>query len=135
MLLRVLTAQFFTMIVWLRPHQAIPLPGFEIIFVAESGFEESGSIALTCRDSWTADELNVHNVNFWLNRTLENNTDLRERRDIGIKEVGCCSIKFNLLRNLEGRYSCGKMYDNGYVEESAPLKLICKCNQHICFSI
>ena len=97
---------------------------FELTFETDTK-PESGSIILTCRDSWTADELNVDEVSFWVNRS-SNATDLRERRDIVTEVIGCCSIKYSLLPNLEGNYTCGKVDDDENVTESKPLTLICK---------
>ena len=100
---------------------------FELIFETDTK-PESGSIILTCRDSWTANELRVDEVSSWMNRssTSNNATDLRERKDLVTEVVGCCSIKYTLLPNLEGNYTCGKVDDDENVQESQPLTLICK---------
>ena len=104
---------------------------YELIYETTTTTEEDGSVILTCRDGVSADELNVQNVSFWLNRSSENNQDLRERKDLGIIEVtGCCSIKFNLSQSLEGYYTCGRLTKQG-VQESPPKTLICKSSMKV----
>ena len=117
----------FILMLWLH-SEAIPFPlsPYELIFKTESDTKESGSITLTCRDGSTADELNVNDITFWLNSSSESGMDLSQREDINITEVGCCSIKFSLLRNLEGYYTCGKLDESENITESQPLTLICK---------
>ena len=103
---------------------SLPLSHYGLIFKVDSDTEESGSVTLTCRDGWTADELNVNDVSFWLNRSSESGVDLK---DINITSVvGCCSIKISLLRHLEGDYTCGKLDERDNITESQPLRLICK---------
>ena len=88
---------------------------------------ENESVILTCRDHETADKLNIQSVTFWLNRSSEYNQDLREREDFGtVEAISCCSIKFSLIPNLEGYYTCGKYSRNGGVQESFPQTLTCK---------
>ena len=117
---------------------AVPYPSpYKLIFETDAE-PESGLIILTCRNSWTADELNVDEVSFWVNRSSNSSnvteTDLRERTDLGFnitESIGCCSIKYSLLPNREGYYTCGKVDNDDnqtvHVQESQPLTLICKC--------
>lgn len=62
---------------------------------------------MICRSDATAEKLPLIEVKFWLNGTA-NSTSLQERTDINVLEVDKYSIKFNLTRNLEGFYTCGK---------------------------
>ena len=99
---------------------------YELVYQTTTTTTEDGSVIFKCRNRETADELNVRNVSFWLNRSSEYNQDLRERKDFAtIEVIGCCSIKFNLSQSLEGYYTCGRSSEDG-VQESLPLTLICK---------
>ena len=102
----------------------IPIQQYQLIFAADSGSE---LVTLTCRDSWTANELNVQEVCFWVNRSSESTQDLRKRTDVGHTQVvGCCNIKLKVQRNLEGNYTCGNVNDEEIIQESPPLILLCK---------
>ena len=104
-------------------------PPYELIFESRGRMAElTGEIILSCRSSLTAEKISVHSVKFWLNVSSSEN-DLREREDIGpIEVVGCCSLRFNLTRNLEGDYSCGEFGENGIRLESHSVTLICEYN-------
>ena len=119
----------FVLMLWVhseaKPIKDFPLSLYELIFKAESDTEKSGSVTLTCRDGRTADELNISDITFWLNSSSESGMDLSQREDINITEVGCCSIKFSLLRNLEGYYTCGTLDEWDNITDSQPLTLIC----------
>ena len=69
--------------------------------------------------------LNVTNVIFRENST---DTDLRERGDVTVIETDDqLGIMFNLTRNLEGYYTCGRRIDSNCVPHgSQPKPLICK---------
>ena len=103
---------------------------YQLVFQTDSITSRSGSVKLKCRNYITLEEINVQQVKFWLNSTSSNAQDLREREDFGSVEViGCCRIKFNLTRNLEGFYSCGKKTndsDGAKLLKSHSLELICK---------
>ena len=105
---------------------------YELIFMTDSTTETSGSITLRCRDQY-AEDLEISQVIFWLNRTTACDSDLRERADVRVIEVDNYNIKFNLTRNLDGHFSCGKLVtqDNRIsVQESDPKTLICKFCGH-----
>ena len=100
---------------------------YQLRFQTDSTTYQSGSVTLECRNSITLEELNVQQVKFWLNATSSNAQDLREREDFGgVEVIGCCSIKFNLTRDLEGFYTCGEISDDGALIESPSLELVCK---------
>ena len=103
-------------------------PPYELIFSIESDgtTELTGSICLMCRDADTAEELPVDGVLFFLNRSSSSDPSIRERGDIRVVVVGCCRVRFNLTRRLEGNYTCGKRVDVANVRESLPLTLACK---------
>ena len=106
---------------------ALPAAQYELTFQTDSTTDQSGSVTLKCRNGITLEDLNVQQVKFWLNATSSNAQDLREREDFGdVEVVGCCSIKFNLTRKLEGFYTCGEVSDNGALIESPAKELICK---------
>lgn len=80
-----------------------------------------------CRDSFTANNLSITTAKFWLNRTSVNDPDLRERSGVQvIEDIANDCIKFNLTRNLEGNFTCGRRIDRANVQESPPKVLICK---------
>ena len=85
-----------------------------------------GSIILRCRDSTKAEQLDIGQIKFFLNRNSVVDPSLRERGDITVVEVGSTGIKFNLTHRLEGNYTCGKRVDTANVRESLPKILICK---------
>ena len=97
----------------------------ELIFTTDSTTVFTGSITLKCRDSITAEEVEISEISFFLNRTSAA-PSLRERGDITVVEVGSTGINFNLTRRLEGYYTCGRRVDTANVRESLPKILICK---------
>ena len=100
----------------------------ELIFMTDSTTSTSGSITLRCRDQ-DLETLEISQVIFWLNRISACDSDLREREDLRVIEVDDYGIRFNLTRNLEGQFSCGKLVtqDNRIIlQESVPKTLICK---------
>ena len=93
----------------------------------ETRTELTGAITLKCRDDVTAEELDIAQNSIHFYRTSLSDPDLREREDFGIiKIVGCCSIQFNLTCQIEGDFTCGKLFNNGSLQESTPKGLICK---------
>ena len=96
---------------------------YELIHETDSTTELTGSITLKCRDSSTAEELEKNEINFFLNRS-----SVREREDIRVVEVGSTGIKFNLTREYDGYYTCGKRGDNTCTanDKSLPTALICE---------
>lgn len=105
---------------------------FEIIFLTNQNTELTGSITLQCRDVATAETLEIDDVKFWLNRTSACDLDLITRADVQVIIVDNNGMKFNLSRNLEGNYTCGRLsiQESGIiVKESTPKTMICKfCN-------
>ena len=95
--------------------------------MTDSTTEQTGSITLRCRDSITAEVLNINEINFFLNRSSVTDPYLRERGDIRVVEVGSTGIKFNLTRKYDGYYTCGKRVDCANVTDSLPKTFICKC--------
>lgn len=106
----------------LGPNSSQVSASYELTFETDSTTELTGSITLRCRDDITAEELDISEISFFLNRTHS----LREWEDIAVVEVGSTGIKFNLTRKLEGRYTCCKRVDGVNVRESQPKTLICK---------
>ena len=98
---------------------------YELIYRTDVSTERTGSITMICRFDATAEKVPLSEVRFWLNGTA-NSTSLRERTDINVFEVDKYSIRFNLTRNLEGFYICGKCI-NEDCEMSDQKQLICKC--------
>ena len=98
---------------------------YELIYRTDVTTEQTGSITMICRSDATAEDVPLSKVQFWLNWTA-NSTSLQERTDINILEVDKYSIRFNLTRNLEGFYTCGKCI-NEDCEMSDQKQLICKC--------
>ena len=99
----------------------------ELIFTTDSTTEQTGSITLKCRDGFTAEEVKISEIKFFLNHSSPSDPCLRERGDITVVEVGSTGIKFNLTREYDGYYTCRKRVDCAYVKESMPKALICKC--------
>ena len=100
-------------------------PYYELIHQTDSTTELTGSITLTCRDSCTAEELEISEIKFFLNHSLA----LKERGDIRVVEIGTTSINFNLTHRLEGNFTCGKSgvgTANNTVRASLPKTLVCK---------
>ena len=110
-------------------------PPYKLIFMTDDTTEQTGSITLKCRDSITAEEADISEINFFLNRSSANDPSLRERGDITVFEVGSTGIKFNLTRKYDGYYTCGKRMDCANVRESMPDTLICKCMGLILYTV
>ena len=99
-------------------------PEYELIHSIQD--TKTGSVVFQCREETTTSLklLNVTNVIFRENST---DTDLRERGDVTVIETDDqLGIVFNLTRNLEGYYICGRRIDSNSVYESRPKPLICK---------
>ena len=125
-LLCLLSAMMLTLVSTSNPHPPRSLPTYELIYITDRVTTElTGSIIMICRSDATAEKLPLSEVQFWLNWTA-NSTSLRERTDINVLEVDKYSIRFNLTRNLEGLYTCGKCTDED-CEMSCQKQLICKC--------
>ena len=60
-------------------------PPYELIFMTYSSTQQTGSITLKCRDSITAEELDISETEFFLNRSSVANLSLREM-DIKVVE-------------------------------------------------
>ena len=101
-------------------------PLYELIHQTDSTTEQTGSVTLKCRNSDTAEELDVSEISFFLNRSSVADPSLSEREDITVVPVGSTGIKFNLTRRLEGYYTCGKRVDVANVSESLPKPYICE---------
>jgi hypothetical protein len=101
---------------------------FELIYVTDHQTELSGSILLRCRDATTTEPLDVDQTKFWLNRTSACDPDVTVIADVQVIRADN-GIKFNLTRNLEGVYTCGRLViqeNELIVQESTPTTLICK---------
>ena len=89
------------------------VPYYELIHQTGSTTELTGSITLKCRDSNTAEELDISEISFFLNYSSATNyLSLKEREDIRVVAVGSTAIKFNLTCKYDGCYTCGKRGDN-----------------------
>ena len=99
---------------------------YELIYSTDATTHLTGSITLRCRDSATAEPLELSGIRFFLNRSSAADHSLRERADIEVVEVGSTSIRFNLTRRLDGIYTCGRRVNSTHVIESLPKTLICK---------
>jgi hypothetical protein len=102
-----------------------PSPPYELIYVIDGMTEEAGSITLTCRDGF-AEQLSVAEVLFFLNRSSPFDPSIRERGDVRVVVNGCCRVRFNLTRSIEGFYTCGKRVNFTHLRESPPVTLLCK---------
>lgn len=94
--------------------------------------DEFGWVKLCCRNSATAEKLDIATVMFYVNRTSVYDADLRNREDFEIEELlleKC--IHFPLYPHLEGNFTCAIRNDEANVMESPPLTLICK--YYYCF--
>ncbi len=103
---------------------------FELIHMSltDHQTELSGSILLQCRDATTAEPLDIDQTKFWLNRTSACDPDVTVIADIQVIRADN-GIKFNLTRDLEGVYTCGRLVieeNEIIVKESNPMTLICK---------
>ena len=104
-----------------------PPQQYELISRTDSTTHRTGSISLECRDAATAEAILRHEVEFFLNgSSVYYLSILWEREDDPVVAVGCCGVRFNLTRRLEGYYTCGRRVNATYVEESPPVALICK---------
>ena len=103
---------------------------FELIFTTDDQTASSGSISLQCRDVTTAEPLDVDQTKFWLNRTSACDPNLTAITDVQVlRGVRDNKIKFNLTRNLDGVYTCGRLdieENEAIVRESTPLTLTCE---------
>ena len=100
---------------------------YQLIFETHvSKTELAGSIALRCRDGDTAQELDISEISFFLNRSSVADPSLRERGDIPVVEVDRHTIEFNLTHRLEGYYTCGRRVNATHVRESLPKTFVCK---------
>jgi hypothetical protein len=105
-------------------------PHYELIFTTDSTTELTGSITFKCRDGYTADELEINEIDFFLNCSSSTNCpSLRERGDITVVAAGSYDIQFNLTREYDGYYTCGKRggdTSTGNYTMSPPKALVCK---------
>ena len=92
----------------------------------------TGAVKLQCQEE-TVSSLKVlsvaeSDVVFWLNRENVTDAGLRERDDVTVIETeDQLGIVFNLTRDLEGHYTCGRRVDSSNVSESPNVTLICEC--------
>ena len=87
----------------------------------------TGLIKLACRNSSTLENLDIHTVYFYVNRTSVNDHDLRNRSDFSVVEDRDSNmIEFTLTGASEGMFTCGRRIDDANIRESPPLTLICK---------
>lgn len=93
-------------------------PRFEIVH-SNSDSLKKNVIHFQCRDSTTS--LLYDSALFWLNGTnLSLQTD--------VFNVGSGEIAFQITRQLEGSYTCGRLLSDGQNrEESAPLVFVGEC--------
>ena len=103
-----------------------PAASYELIFETDATTGKTGAITLKCRDAKTAEEININEISFFLNRSSGADPSLREREDISVTEVGSTAIKLNLTRRLEGHYTCGKKVNCNNVTESPSKALTCE---------
>ena len=87
----------------------------------------SSEVTLRCRSETTQAVEYVNDTIFWRNRMTARDAGLRERNDIMVTETADQrGIRFNLTRDLEGYYSCGKRIDCTSIDESPQVTLICE---------
>ena len=87
----------------------------------------SSEVTLRCRSETTLEYEHVNDTIFWRNRTMARDAGLRERNDVMVTETeDQRGIRFNLTRDLEGYYSCGKRIDCTSIDESPRVTLICE---------
>ena len=100
-----------------RPIRSVDT--YELVYKTDTTTEITGSITMQCRNSETAENIPLREVQFWLNQSV-----LQEQTDITVSEIDGKSIKFNLTRSHEGYYRCGRHIND---MENCPKKLIiCK---------
>ena len=88
----------------------------------------SVAVKLQCQEETSNEFLNVteSDVVFWLNKENATDAGLRKRDDVKVTETkDQLGIEFNLTRDLEGYYTCGRR--SGSVSESPSVTLICEC--------
>ena len=111
------------------------LPYYELIYETDSTLDLTGSITMKCRKSSTAEELDLSETSFFLNHSsVINCLSLRDRGDITLVSVGRTGIKFNLTREYDGYYSCGKRGGdtcNVNYTTSLPKPLVCEWSYRI----
>lgn len=84
------------------------------------------AVTLACSNSAGVVQ-DIENVQFWLNRTRDDNQDLRDRGDIqAFEDQARNEISITFSRSIEGFYTCGQQLDSVNFDESAPLILVCK---------
>ena len=105
---------------------------YELIYRTDNTTDLTGSITLICRDDSTAEEVQISEISFFLNCSSGANClSLRERGDITVVPVGSTGIRFNLTREYDGNYTCGKRWrGNGTCTAnytmSPPKALVCE---------
>ena len=90
----------------------------------------TGLTKLACRNSTTIEYLDIHTVNFYVNRSSVHDPDLRNRTGFSVIEEDNM-IVFNLTGNSEGIFTCGRRIDEFNIRESPPLILVCKYIQYL----
>jgi hypothetical protein len=98
---------------------------YELIYNTDETTEETGAIKMWCRDEF-AENIPVSEVQFWLNRTSPCDPSLREQNDFDVDEADKYTISFNLIRNLDGVYTCGRRINVTHMQESPRVTLTCK---------
>ena len=97
---------------------------YELLHEIQAG---SSEVTLRCRSETTLKYQHVNDTIFWRNRMTAIDAGLRERNDIMVTETADQrGIRFNLTRDLEGYYSCGKRIDCTSIDESPQVTLICE---------
>ena len=102
---------------------------YELIYRTDSTTDLTGSITFKCRDDSTAEEIEISEICFFLNCSSGANClSLREREDITVVAVESTGIRFNLTREYDGYYTCGKRGGDTCTADtmSPPQALVCK---------
>ena len=103
--------------------RSVKLPAYEL-HVKRTG---SSEVTLRCSSKTTFKFEYVNDTIFWRNRTTARDAGLRERNDVMVTETANQrGIRFNLTRDFEGYYSCGKRIDCTSIDESPRVTLICE---------
>ena len=103
--------------------RSVKLPAYELR-VMRTG---SSEVTFQCRSETTQAVEYVNDTIFWRNRMTARDAGLRERNDVMVTETADQQgIRFNLTRDLEGYYSCGKRIDCTSIDESPQVTLICE---------
>ena len=132
--LLITVSALFMVVILFIPSLSLGQNNPELILMTGDQFEITGSIFLQCRDAATAEPLELNQIKFWVNRTSYCDPDLATRADMRVMRVGN-RINFNLTRNLEGFYTCGRLHiqeNEISIEESTPKPLICKFSKLAC---